>query len=199
MPSTDITIRDDDGNALPLGQSGEICVDGPQVMREYWNRPDETAKVMLPGRVLRTGDIGHMDERGFVFIDDRKKDMILVSGFNVYPNEVEGVAATHPGRARGRRRRAARRAGRRSRRAVRRPQGPGLTETGADRVLPRVADRLQGAEARLLPRRAAEDQRRQDPAPRTARRAPTVDRGHSLFSMAGNLFRHAPAGSTAQP
>ena len=97
LPSTDISIRDDDGKLLPLGQSGEICVAGPQVMREYWKRPDETAKVMLPGRVLRTGDIGHMDSRGYVYIDDRKKDMILVSGFNVYPNEVEGVVATHPG------------------------------------------------------------------------------------------------------
>jgi long-chain acyl-CoA synthetase len=66
-------------------------------MREYWKCPEETAKVMLPGRVLRTGDIGHMDARGFVYIDDRKKDMILVSGFNVYPNEVESVVATHPG------------------------------------------------------------------------------------------------------
>ena len=97
LPSTDISIRDDDGRPLPLGQSGEICVAGPQVMREYWKRPDETAKVMLPGRVLRTGDIGHMDSRGHVYIDDRKKDMILVSGFNVYPNEVEGVVAEHPG------------------------------------------------------------------------------------------------------
>jgi long-chain acyl-CoA synthetase len=97
ISSTIITIRDDDGNTLPQGQSGEICVEGPQVMREYWNRPDETAKVMLPGQVLRTGDIGYMDPRGFVFIEDRKKDMILVSGFNVYPNEVEGVAVTHPG------------------------------------------------------------------------------------------------------
>ncbi len=97
ISSTVITIRDDDGNALPQGQSGEICVEGPQVMRGYWNRPDETEKVMLPGQVLRTGDIGYMDERGFVYIEDRKKDMILVSGFNVYPNEVEGVAVTHPG------------------------------------------------------------------------------------------------------
>jgi long-chain acyl-CoA synthetase len=97
LPSTDLSIRDDDGRALPLGQSGEICVAGPQVMREYWKCPEETAKVMLPGRVLRTGDIGHMDARGFVYIDDRKKDMILVSGFNVYPNEVESVVATHPG------------------------------------------------------------------------------------------------------
>jgi len=97
IPSTIITIRDDDGNELPLRQSGEICVEGPQVMRGYWNRPDETAKVMLGDRVLRTGDIGYMDEQGYVFIEDRKKDMILVSGFNVYPNEVEGVAVTHPG------------------------------------------------------------------------------------------------------
>jgi long-chain acyl-CoA synthetase len=97
ISSTIITIRDDDGNALPQGQSGEICVEGPQVMRGYWNRPDETEKVMLPGQVLRTGDIGYMDPKGFVYIEDRKKDMILVSGFNVYPNEVEGVAVTHPG------------------------------------------------------------------------------------------------------
>ncbi|HET9694384.1 MAG TPA: AMP-binding protein [Steroidobacteraceae bacterium] len=97
LSSTIITIRDDDGNVLPQGQSGEICVEGPQVMRGYWNRPDETEKVMLPGQVLRTGDIGYMDAKGFVFIEDRKKDMILVSGFNVYPNEVEGVAVTHPG------------------------------------------------------------------------------------------------------
>jgi long-chain acyl-CoA synthetase len=97
IPSTVITIRDDAGNPLPLGQSGEICVEGPQVMRCYWNRPDETEKVMLPGQVLRTGDIGYMDPRGYVFIEDRKKDMILVSGFNVYPNEVEGVVVMHPG------------------------------------------------------------------------------------------------------
>jgi long-chain acyl-CoA synthetase len=86
-----------DGGVLPLGQSGEICVEGPQVMRGYWNRPDETAKVMLDGDVLRTGDIGYMDPQGYVFIEDRKKDMVLVSGFNVYPNEVEGVAVTPPG------------------------------------------------------------------------------------------------------
>jgi long-chain acyl-CoA synthetase len=97
ISSTVITIRDDDGNVLPQGKSGEICVEGPQVMRGYWNRPDETEKVMLPGQVLRTGDIGYMDPQGFVYIEDRKKDMILVSGFNVYPNEVEGVAVTHPG------------------------------------------------------------------------------------------------------
>ncbi len=97
LPSTEISIRDDDGNALPTGSVGEICIRGPQVMRGYWNRPDETAKVMLPGGWLRTGDIGRMDERGRTYIEDRKKDMILVSGFNVYPNEVEGVVAQMPG------------------------------------------------------------------------------------------------------
>lgn len=93
LPSTEVRICDDEGNDVPLGERGEICVRGPQVMEGYWKAPEETAKVMLPGGWLRTGDIGHMDERGFVYIEDRKKDMILVSGFNVYPNEVEGVVA----------------------------------------------------------------------------------------------------------
>jgi long-chain acyl-CoA synthetase len=97
ISSTEVTIKDDAGNDLALGEVGEICVRGPQVMRGYWNRPEETAKVMLPGSWLRTGDVGYMDERGYVFLQDRKKDLILVSGFNVYPNEVEAVAATHPG------------------------------------------------------------------------------------------------------
>ncbi len=96
LPSTDVSIRDDAGVFLGTGEVGEICVKGPQVMSGYWNRPDETAKVMF-GDWLRTGDIGCMDEKGYVFIRDRKKDMILVSGFNVYPNEVEDAAATHPG------------------------------------------------------------------------------------------------------
>jgi long-chain acyl-CoA synthetase len=97
IPSTDISIKDDNGNDLPVNQIGEICVRGPQVMSAYWNRPDETAKVMLPGGWLRTGDVGRLSESGHVYIEDRKKDMILVSGFNVYPNEVEAVAAAHPG------------------------------------------------------------------------------------------------------
>lgn len=97
IPSTDLSIRDDDGNELAVGQVGEICVRGPQVMRGYWNRPDETQKVMLPDGWLRTGDIGRVDDEGFVYIEDRKKDLILVSGFNVYPNEVESVVITHPG------------------------------------------------------------------------------------------------------
>ena len=97
ISSTEVTIRDDAGKELGIGEVGEICVRGPQVMQGYWNRPDETEKVMLPEGWLRTGDIGRMDQAGFVFIEDRKKDMILVSGFNVYPNEVEAVAVTHPG------------------------------------------------------------------------------------------------------
>jgi long-chain acyl-CoA synthetase len=96
IPSTEISICDDDGHALPVGSVGEICIRGPQVMRGYWNRPEETAKVMLPGGWLRTGDVGRMDDRGRTFIEDRKKDMILVSGFNVYPNEVEGIVAQMP-------------------------------------------------------------------------------------------------------
>ncbi len=97
IPSTEVSIRDDAGNELPIGQPGEVCVRGPQVMRGYWNRPDETAQVMLPDGWLRTGDVGYMDEKGYVYLQDRKKDMILVSGFNVYPNEVEEIAVTHPG------------------------------------------------------------------------------------------------------
>ena len=97
ISSTEVAIMNDAGEPLPIGESGEICVRGPQVMQGYYNRPDETAKVMLPDGWLRTGDIGRMDARGYVFIEDRKKDMINVSGFNVYPNEVESVAMTHPG------------------------------------------------------------------------------------------------------
>ncbi|TWG78814.1 long-chain acyl-CoA synthetase [Cupriavidus gilardii J11] len=97
LPSTDIAIRDDDGRDVPLGQPGEICIRGPQVMAGYWNRPDETAKVMTQDGFFKTGDIGIMDERGYTRIVDRKKDMILVSGFNVYPNEIEGVVAECPG------------------------------------------------------------------------------------------------------
>jgi long-chain acyl-CoA synthetase len=97
IPSTVITIRDDDGRVLAPGEVGEICIAGPQVMKGYWNRPDETAKVMTQDGAFRTGDIGLMTAEGFVKIVDRKKDMILVSGFNVYPNEVEDVVAMMPG------------------------------------------------------------------------------------------------------
>jgi long-chain acyl-CoA synthetase len=97
VPSTWLSIRDDDGNELPLGEAGEICAKGPQVMAGYWNRPDETAKVMTADGYFRTGDIGVMTPDGYTKIVDRKKDMILVSGFNVYPNEIEEVIASHPG------------------------------------------------------------------------------------------------------
>jgi long-chain acyl-CoA synthetase len=97
FPSTEIAILDDDGKPVPLGQAGEIAIRGPQVMVGYWNRPDETAKVMTPDGFFKSGDVGIMDERGYTRIIDRKKDMVLVSGFNVYPNEVEGVVAAHPG------------------------------------------------------------------------------------------------------
>ena len=97
MPSTEVAILDDAGNPLAIGQVGEIAIRGPQVMTGYWNRPDETAKVMTPDGFFKTGDVGILDERGYVRIVNRKKDMILVSGFNVYPNEVEDVLASHPG------------------------------------------------------------------------------------------------------
>jgi long-chain acyl-CoA synthetase len=97
MPSTELTLLDDDGNEVPMGQPGEIAIRGPQVMAGYWQRPDETEKVMTADGFFRTGDIGVVDERGFFRIVDRKKDMILVSGFNVYPNEVEDVVSQMPG------------------------------------------------------------------------------------------------------
>ena len=97
ISSTTVTIRDDEGRMLPQGETGEICIAGPQVMKGYWNRPDETAKVMTADGAFRTGDLGFLSPQGFVKIVDRKKDMILVSGFNVYPNEVEDVVAMMPG------------------------------------------------------------------------------------------------------
>ncbi len=97
IPSTVVKILDDDGNEVPQGEPGELAISGPQVMRGYWNRPEETAKVMTSDGFFKTGDIAVMDEKGFFKIVDRKKDMILVSGFNVYPNEVEDAVVTHPG------------------------------------------------------------------------------------------------------
>ena len=96
IPSTDMAILDDDGKTLDVGEVGEIAIKGPQVMQGYWNRPEETAKVMTDNGFFKTGDIGFMDEKGYFQIVDRKKDMILVSGFNVYPNEVEEVVVSHP-------------------------------------------------------------------------------------------------------
>ncbi len=96
VPSTEAAILDDDGGDIPLGEVGEICLRGPQVMKGYWNQPEESAKVFTPNGWLRTGDMGLMDERGSIRITDRKKDMIIVSGFKVFPNEVEDVLTLHP-------------------------------------------------------------------------------------------------------
>jgi long-chain acyl-CoA synthetase len=97
IPSTELAVLDDAGKELPLGEVGEICIRGPQVMQGYWNRPEETAKVFTEDGWLRTGDMGYVDERGYVRITDRKKDLIVVSGFKVFPNEVEDVVMMHPG------------------------------------------------------------------------------------------------------
>jgi long-chain acyl-CoA synthetase len=96
LPSTEITIRNDEGRPLGIDEIGEICIRGPQVMKGYWNNPEATAETFL-GDWLKTGDVGRMDAQGFIYIEDRKKDMIKVSGFNVYPNELENVASMHPG------------------------------------------------------------------------------------------------------
>jgi len=97
MPSTEIAIKGETGGDLPLGEVGEICVRGPQVTPGYWQRPEDSARAFWPGAWLRTGDIGRFDEEGFVYLIERLKDVIVVSGFKVYPQEVEAVAATYPG------------------------------------------------------------------------------------------------------
>ncbi|MCX7742828.1 MAG: AMP-binding protein, partial [Tepidimonas sp.] len=97
LPSVDIAIKDDDGHDLPPGSVGEICIRGPNVMSGYYNKPEETAKVFTADGYMRTGDVGIMDERGYIRIVDRKKDMIIVSGFNVYPTEIDNVVSTCPG------------------------------------------------------------------------------------------------------
>lgn len=97
MPNVEIRILDDDGKEVPLGTAGEIAIRGPQVMRDYWQQPEETAQVMTPDGFFKSGDIGEMDARGYIRIVDRKKDMIVVSGFKVFPNEIEAVVAAHPG------------------------------------------------------------------------------------------------------
>ena len=97
ISSTDISIRDDSGHEVSRGQIGELCIRGPQVMPGYWHRQDETDLVFYPDGFLKTGDIAYVDENGFVYLVDRKKDMVLVSGFNVYPNEIEAVVIQHPG------------------------------------------------------------------------------------------------------
>ena len=148
--------------------------------------PDETAEVMTADGFLRTGDIARVDERGYVYVVDRKKDMINVSGFNVYPNEIEDVAMGHPGRARSRRGRRARRQDRRSGQARGRAQGHGPDGGRSRRLLPPPFDRIQDAAACRIPRFAAAHQRRQDPAPRIARRG-RAGRGIARYRSAGVL------------
>src|SRR3546814_5913650 len=97
VPSTDACVKDENGAMLPVGEVGELCIKGPQVMKGYWNRPEDTAQVIDADGWLHTGDMAKMDEKGCFYIVDRKKDMILMSGFNVYPNEVEDVIAMMPG------------------------------------------------------------------------------------------------------
>jgi long-chain acyl-CoA synthetase len=97
IPSTEAAVLDEEGKEVPIGELGEICIRGPQVMKGYWNRPDETAKVFTREGWLRTGDMGFMDAKGYFKITDRKKDMIVVSGFKVFPNEIEDVVMMHPG------------------------------------------------------------------------------------------------------
>ncbi len=97
FPSTDVAIYSDDGEVLPAGEIGEICARGPQIMKGYWNRPEATAEIIFGDGWLRTGDVGRMDEHGFIYIEDRLKDLVIVSGFNVYPSEIEDVVVSHPG------------------------------------------------------------------------------------------------------
>jgi long-chain acyl-CoA synthetase len=99
VPSSEISLRDEEGREVPIGKPGELCAKGPQVMQGYWGREEETRAVMTADRFLKTGDIARMDEKGYFYIVDRKKDLILVSGFNVYPNEVEAVLAQWGGGA----------------------------------------------------------------------------------------------------
>ena len=189
ISSTDIVLRDDVGHDVPLGQPGEICIRGPQVMPGYWNRPEETAKAISADGFFASGDIGVMDERGYVRIVDRKKDMILVSGFNVYPNEIEAVVVGASGRARVRGDRRSGRQVRRGGQALRGEARSGAHRGGDAALLPRAADRLQDAARGRVPRRAAEVERRQDPAPRAARRSAARGGGDGVRCAMSEPFR----------
>ena len=154
IPSTQATIFDESDNEVAVGEVGEISVRGPQVMREYWNHPDETEKVFTRDGWLRTGDMGFVDERGYFRITDRKKDIIVVSGFKVFPNQVEDVVALHPGVAEVGAIGITRRQVRRGRQDRRGEDGSGAHGKGAARTLPATPDRLQGAQDRRVPQRA---------------------------------------------
>ena len=161
VPSTEVAIRDDAGHDLPAGEAGEVCVRGPQVMQGYWQRPDETKLVLADGW-LRTGDIGTLDAGGYLRILDRKKDMINVSGFKVFPNEVEDVIMQHPGVLEAA---AIGIADERSGQTVKLfvvKRDPALTADGSDEIRARQARRLQAAARDRVRRRAAEEQCRQD-------------------------------------
>ena len=170
MPSTWLSIRDDDGKEVPLGEAGEICAKGPQVMAGYWNRPEETANVMTADGYFRTGDIGVMTPDGYTKIVDRKKDMILVSGFNVYPNEIEEVIASHPGVLECAVIGVAGRALGRSGQGLRGEEGPNVTAEDIIKFCGTQLTDYKVPEADRVPDRPAEDQCRKDPAPRIARR-----------------------------
>ena len=137
IPSTEIAIRNDDGRDLGVGEVGELCVRGPQVMKGYWNNPAETAKVMMADGFMRTGDLAIVDEAGFVRIVDRKKDIIIVSGFKVYPLEVEEVDGDVSGRSGSRGFRRVRRGIGPRGQGRRRQEGSGLDRPGLDRPLPK--------------------------------------------------------------
>ena len=170
LPSTYMKLLDDDGNEVPLGQPGEIAIKGPQVMAGYWQRPDETAKVMTRRRLLQVAATSAcMDERGYFKIVDRKKDMVLVSGFNVYPNEVEDVVAQLDGVLECAVVGVADEKTGEAVKLVIVKKDPGLTEEQGARVLPRQPHRLQAAQGDRVPHRPAQDAGRQDPAARAAR------------------------------
>ena len=169
VPGTTLKVIDDEGNALPLGERGELCVKGPQVMKGYWQRPEATAEVLDEEGWLRTGDIAVIDQDGFVSIVDRKKDLIIVSGFNVYPNEIEDVVMAHPKVA------ACAAIGvadeiRRGGQVVRRTERPDADPGRTARLLPGEFHRIQDAAPLRVPRCIAHDTGRQDPAPGAARK-----------------------------
>ena len=168
LPSTDIAIRDAEGRDLPVGEIGELCIKGPQVMAGYWNKPEETAEVMTADGFLRTGDIARVDQRGYVFVVDRKKDMIIVSGFNVYPNEIEDVVMTHPGVMEvGAVGVPDAKSGEAVKIVVVR-KDPDADRSRPHRSLPAISDRLQDTAARRFPPHAAAHHGRENPAPLTA-------------------------------
>ena len=172
VPSTEVTIRDDNGHSVAIGESGEVWVRGPQVMQGYWGHADETRKVLTDDGWLQTGDIGVIDPQGFLKLLDRKKDMIIVSGFKVFPNEVEDVVTAASGRIGGGRHRCARRADRSGGEAVRRQARSAIERSGGAALLPRQLDRLQGSQADRVSRAAPEERRSEKFCGKSCNRVP---------------------------